>query len=270
MIINTINEDITELELYKETSETPLRRLNEPNPGVFIAETGLVMERAINAGFTPISVLLDKDALHANEELLNRHEYVNTPVYVLPKDKLVNITGYNITRGILSLMNRKPLIDASMLLSNPNIKRVAVLEDVTNPTNVGAIFRSAAALFIDAVIITPGCADPLYRRTLRVSMGNVFNIPWAYTREELNPLLHSHGFTTASLALTDKSISIEDSRLKVADKLALFMGSEGYGLAQKTINTSDYVVKIPMASGVDSLNVAAASALAFWEITRNA
>lgn len=267
-LIEVKNNEINELNLYKETSETPLRRLNEPDPGVFIAETGLVMERAINAGFSPVSVLLDSEAYKNNEKLLNRKEYRDTPIYMLPREELIKITGYNITRGILSLMKRKTLSSANELLSIPNVKRIAVLEEVTNPTNVGAIFRSAAALFIDAILLTPGCADPLYRRTLRVSMGNVFNIPYSYIKEDINTLLHQHGYISASLALSDNAISIEDPRLKSSDKLALLLGNEGYGLTAKTIETSDYVVKIPMATDVDSLNVAAASALAFWEVTR--
>jgi len=270
--IHIQNTNISDLELYKENSETPLRRINEPDPGVFIAESALVMERAINAGFEPISVLLDEEALNNCSPLLNRPEFNNTPVYILPKEELIKITGYNITRGVLSLMSRKRVPDIESILSNPQINRIAVLEEVTNPTNVGAIFRSAAALFIDAVLLTGGCADPLYRRCLRVSMGNVFSVPWTYIDiypyDNLPLVLKKYNYTSASLALNDNSISIEDPILKSTDKLALILGSEGYGLKVETINASDHVVKIPMAEGVDSLNVAAASALAFWEITR--
>ena len=261
--------NIPELELYKEKSEVQLRRINEPNPGVFIAESALVIERALAAGYTPISVLADPSVYKSSPELMDTIELMdNVPIFILPQEQLIEFAGYNITRGILSAMKRTSLPSISDILTTPSIKRIAVLENVVNPTNVGAIFRSAAALFIDALLLTPACSDPLYRRALRVSMGNVFMVPWTYTSKDINSICHEYGFKTASMALNHKSISIEASILKSEPKLALFMGSEGYGLSEKTITESDYVVKIPMAEGVDSLNVAAASALAFWEITR--
>ena len=267
--IATSNQ-IPDLELYKDPSETPLRRLYEPEPGVFVAESALVIERAVDAGYKPMSVLVDEAVLENCMSLLSRPEYDGCPIYVLPKSQIGSIVGYNITRGILSLMRRKDNTSAADLLEHLGDKksRIVVLEEVTNPTNVGAIFRSAAALYIDAVLLTSGCADPLYRRTLRVAMGNVFTMPWAYCDKDYIDLLHDKGYKCASLALNDKSISIEDPLLKNEKRLAMLMGSEGYGLDKTTIEASDYVVKIPMAEGVDSLNVAAASALAFWEVTR--
>lgn len=277
--ITRINElNIPELSLYKETSEVQLLRLYEPNPGVFIAESSLVIERALNAGFVPISALIEEinstsqtisNAILPSdiEVILDRPEFSDIPVYAAPLNLLQSITGYNLTRGILSVMQRKPLEPLDAFLNNPNMKRLAVLESVVNPTNVGAIFRNAAALGIDGVILTGNSSDPLYRRAIRVSMGNVFQIPWTISHGTIVEQLKNQGYKTVALALNDNSISISDPSLKISDKIALFLGSEGYGLSNPTIEQCDYVAKIPMTDGVDSLNVAAASALAFWEIS---
>ncbi len=239
--------------------------------GLFVAESVNVINRALDAGCVPFAVLTDRRWLTASEALLEKVSAANpaTPVAVVSSDEMRSITGYEMTRGPLAAFHRPPEPDVGRLLAGAH--RVAVLEDVTNYTNIGAIFRSAAALGIDAVLLTPSCHDPLFRRASRVSMGTVFQVPWARIGCERDwahegvPLLHEAGFATAALALSDESISIADPVLKTCERLALVLGTEGDGLAPATIAACDFTVRIPMHHGVDSLNVAAASAVAFWE-----
>lgn len=268
-MIEITDFNIPELDIYARLSEVQLRRLYEPQAGVFLAETATVIARALEAGYEPVSFLADQQKLRDLEPFAPWTTRV--PVYVAAHELLKQLTGYELTRGLLCAMRRKELSAPSGLLANAH--RVAVLENVMNPTNVGAIFRSAAALNMDAVLLTAGCADPLYRRAIRVSMGTVFQIPWTYLdgRAEEGALpgirrLRENGFLTVSMALCDDSLSIRDPRLHAAEKLAVILGTEGDGLSDMTIADSDYTVRIPMAHGVDSLNVAAASAVAFWEL----
>ena len=268
-MIEITDINIPELDIYARLSEVQLRRLYEPQAGVFLAETATVIDRALEAGYEPVSFLADQQKLRDLEPFAPWTTRV--PVYVAAHELLKQLTGYELTRGLLCAMRRKELSAPDGLLANAH--RVAVLENVMNPTNVGAIFRSAAALNMDAVLLTAGCADPLYRRAIRVSMGTVFQIPWTYLdgRAEEGALpgirrLRENGFLTVSMALREDSLSIHDPRLHAAEKLAVILGTEGDGLSDMTIADSDYTVRIPMAHGVDSLNVAAASAVAFWEL----
>ena len=239
--------------------------------GLFVAESVNVIDRALNAGCVPFAVLTDRRWLAASEVLLEKVRAANpaAPVAVVSSEEMRSITGYEVTRGPLAAFHRPPEPDLAALLTGAH--RVAVLEDVTNYTNIGAIFRSAAALGIDAVLLTPACHDPLFRRASRVSMGTVFQVPWARIGSARDwayegvARLREAGFVTAALALADNALSIADTRLKAADKLALVLGTEGDGLAASTIAVCDWTVRIPMHRGVDSLNVAAASAVAFWE-----
>ena len=273
--------DIRQLDVYTKIPERQLLTANEPAPGIFIAESMKVLERALDAGYEPISLVAEDKNLNEltsgenalSDKLLSASSGAELPVFTADESTLDKITGYHLTGGCLCAMKRKALPHPDEVLKNA--KRIVVLENVMNPTNVGAIFRSAAALFMDAVLLTHSCADPLYRRCIRVSMGNVFLIPWTFidSKEMAWPgqgldYLNSKGFKTVSMALRNESVSISDPVLKSEEKLALIMGSEGDGLLTETIDKSDYVAKIPMAEGVDSLNVAAASALAFWEITK--
>ena len=322
-------------EIYTNYSELQLKNFSEPAPGIFIAESSKVVTRALDAGYAPLSLLLEKSVVPAQQELIERcrtawmsererpageagakasngqsgHEAQaeDFPVYIEEFEKLKSMVGYNLTGGVLCAMRRRSLPSVTEVCAGA--RRIAVLENVVNPTNIGAIFRSAAALGIDAVLLTLPCCDPLYRRAVRVSMGNVFLVPWTYLRplrrkpgssdnhwesigdeedvrlpagesgvaEGASPdrlgwpdpwlgRLRAMGFTTAAMALDEDSISVADERLKRADKLAIILGTEGDGLSEKTIAGCDYTVKIPMAAGVDSLNVAAASAVAFWEM----
>lgn len=239
--------------------------------GLFVAESVNVIDRALNAGCVPFAVLTDRRWLAASEALLEKVRAANpaAPVAVVSSEEMRSITGYEMTRGPLAAFHRPPEPDLAALLTGAH--RVAVLEDVTNYTNIGAIFRSAAALGIDAVLLTPACHDPLFRRASRVSMGTVFQVPWARIGSARDwacegvARLREAGFVTAALALADDALSIADTRLKAADKLALVLGTEGDGLAASTIAACNWTVRIPMHHGVDSLNVAAASAVAFWE-----
>ena len=332
-----------ELDIYTKISERQLMTINEPAPGLFIAESFKVLERALAAGYNPVSAVVEKSCLEEFEKLshvekshgtfsatdigpdsptqqessfrkgsnMNSPFGDNFPVYTATGDVLDSITGYHLTGGCLCAMERKEISSPVSILENS--RRIVLLENVMNPTNIGAIFRSAAALGMDAVLLTKSCSDPLYRRAIRVSMGTVFQIPWTFidywdnsdsattnsymtapgrtssninisntsTTKAGNPpcawstlswpaegidLLHTHGYKLASMALRNESISISDLRLKSEAKLCVLMGSEGEGLLPETIEKSDYVVKIPMSHDVDSLNVAAASALAFWEL----
>ena len=243
--------------------------------GLFVAESVNVIDRALNAGCVPFAVLTDARWLAASEVLLEKVHTANpaAPVAVVSSEEMRSITGYEVTRGPLAAFHRPPEPDLAALLTGAH--RVAVLEDVTNYTNIGAIFRSAAALGIDAVLLTPACHDPLFRRASRVSMGTVFQVPWgqlgetpADWPEKGMDILHSLGFKTAAMALSDRSVSIDDEQLAKEPKLAIVLGTEGDGLAAGTIASCDYTVKIPMSHGVDSLNVAAASAVAFWQLGR--
>ena len=295
--------DDARLDAYARLTEAQLRSKLEPERALFIAESEKVIERAFEGGMEPISLLMEEKWLAAMGPLIAQMEerrrataYAparpatsalasqsaagtslahllddpdSLPVFIAPRDELARLTGFELTRGALGAFRRPALPSVADVLEGARL--VAVLEDITNHTNVGAIFRSAAALGIDAVLLTPACHDPLFRRASRVAMGTVFQVPWARIGADRDwaaegvALLRDAGFATAALALSDDSISVADPRLKAADKLALILGTEGDGLRPTTIATCDYTVRIPMAHGVDSLNVAAASAVAFWE-----
>ena len=269
-IIEITNFEFPELDVYARLNESQLLHFNEPNPGIFIAESPKVIERALNAGYHPISFLIEKKEIGAQaEEIFSRWESV--PVYTAEFEVLKQLTGFGLTRGMLCAMERLSLKSVEEVCKNA--RRIAVLENVVNPTNVGAIFRSAAALNMDAVLLTPACSDPLYRMAARVSMGTVFQVPWTFfDKKKVSwpdggiQVLKEMGFQTAAMALTDDSVSIDDKNLMAEEKLAIVLGTEGEGLAKHTIATCDYTVKIPMMHGVDSLNVAAASAVAFWQL----
>ena len=258
------------LAVYARLTEAQLRNRLEPEKGIFIAESPKVILRALAAGCEPVSMLMEeKHITGQGAELIARCE--NIPVYTAARDVLATLTGYELTRGILCAMRRPKLPTVEQLCAEA--KRVAVLEGIVDSTNVGAIFRSAAALHMDAVLITPTCCDPLNRRAVRVSMGTVFQIPWAVIGENAADWphpglerLHALGFKTAAMALSDDSVSVDDPALAAEDKLAIVLGTEGDGLCARTVADCDYTVKIPMSHGVDSLNVAAASAVAFWQL----
>lgn len=264
-IIEITDFHAPELDVYARLTEAQLLNRFEPKNGMFIAESPKVILRALDAGCVPVSVLAEENHLHgeAMEAILRCGDI---PVYTAGLEVLTQLTGFQLTRGMLCAMYRPPLPEVAQVVAGA--RRIAVLEDVMNPTNVGAIFRSAAALGMDAVLLTPACSDPLYRRSCRVSMGTVFQIPWAYFQkgadwpEELREL----GFKTAAMALSDNSIPIDDPVLRAEEKLAVVLGTEGDGLAASTIASCDYTVRIPMYHSVDSLNVAAASSVAFWEL----
>ncbi len=254
-----------ELDVYARLTENQLVNRAEPEKGMFIAESPLVIGRALDVGYTPVSFLMEpKDVETRGKALLERCGSI--PVYVAELDVLTQLTGFHLTRGMLCAMYRKPLPAVEQLCANA--KRIAVLEDVMNPTNIGAIIRSAAALHMDALVLTSACSDPLYRRAIRVSMGNVFQIPWTYFPKgaDWTNQLHQLGFKTVAMALKEDSLDIYDPRLQQEDKLAVVLGTEGDGLAAETIAHCDYTVRIPMSHGVDSLNVAAASAVAFYQL----
>ena len=255
-----------ELDVFARLTEAQLLNRFEPAKGMFIAESPKVIMRALDAGCQPVSLLVERS--HINEEAQQAIDACgDVPVFTAALDVLTQLTGFQLTRGMLCAMRRPAPRTVEQVLTNA--RRIAVLEDVMNPTNVGAIFRSAAALGMDAVLLTSACTDPLYRRSARVSMGTVFQIPWTYIPKEQADwpaALRKLGFKTAAMALTDDSVSIDDPQLLAESKLAVVLGTEGDGLAAKTIADCDYTVKIPMAHGVDSLNVAAASAVAFWEL----
>lgn len=255
----------SKLSIFKDLKEAQLRHYYEPETGLFICESPRLIRRALDTGYVPESLLVEFRYLEDPTDGLCaeiQNQFPDVPIYSAPMDVLIQITGYHLTDGMLCAMRRKPLPDPATLLNGA--KRIVVLEDVENPTNVGAIFRSAAALGMDAVLLTEGCADPLYRRAARVSMGGVFQLPWTYL-SLLEPIRKA-GFKTAALALSDQSVSIDDPSLMAEDRLAILLGNENNGLLPETIAQSDYVVKIPMANDVDSLNVAAASAIAFWQL----
>ncbi len=258
------------LDLFARTSEVQLRRYREPQTGVFIAESPKVIARALDSGYEPVSFLMEpKHVENQGKEILSRCPDV--PVYVAELSVLNQLTGFSLTRGMLCVMNRKELPSAETVCKNAG--RIAILENVVNPTNIGAIVRSAAALGMDGVLFTSDCSDPLYRRAVRVSMGTIFQIPWTMIeasewKRNGNEMLHAMGFRTVAMALREDSLSIDDERLKAEEKLAVVLGTEGEGLAEHTIADCDYTVRIPMSHGVDSLNVAAASAVAFWQLRK--
>ncbi len=281
-IITITDFQAPELDIYARCSETQLLHYYEPKGGIFIAESPKVIERALHMGCEPISILTETKHIDTQlSGILSR--YPNLPVYTAPYEVLTQLTGFVLTRGALCAMHRPALKSVGELCRNA--RRIAVLENVVNPTNVGAIIRSAAALHMDAVLLTPACSDPFYRRAARVSMGTVFQIPWTYLSSgpsaDVPPgkgasyhgsyvdQLKNLGFLTVAMALRDQSLSITDPALANAKKLAIILGTEGEGLAQETIDACDHTVMIPMSHGVDSLNVAAASAVAFFEITKD-
>ncbi len=266
------------LDVYARLTELQLRNRLEPERGIFIAESDKVIDRALAAGYEPLSLLVPQHRFDRMAGLVERMGG-NKPadgggltVFVLPAEEVQKLAGYELTRGVLCAMRRKPLPSVEAVVANA--RRIAILEDITNHTNVGAAFRSAAALGIDAVLCTPACCDPLYRRAVRVSMGTVFQVPWTRIGQAEGEewpdggiaKLRSLGFRTAAMALSDDSVSLDSPELKQCEKLAIVMGTEGDGLSARTIAACDYTVRIPMAHGVDSLNVAAASAVAFWEL----
>lgn len=269
-----------DLDPYVRLNEAQMFHALEPDPGLFIAESPKVIERALRAGYQPASLLVEEKALTRDLADLDHEMAANqtsglgqTPIYVANSKLLRQLPGYNLLRGALAAMHRvKRLELADFLATMPaEHPRIAVLESVVNPANIGAIFRSAAALGIDGVIVTSDSADPFYRRSSRVAMGTVFQVPWTYVDAKTwqhagIDLLHQAGYQTAAMALRHNTVSIDDPKLTAVDRLAIIMGSEGPGLKEATIEQSDFTIKIPMAPGVDSLNVAAASALAFWEL----
>ena len=268
-IIEITDFHAPELDIYARYTEGQLLNRHEPEKGIFIAESPLVIGRALDGGCQPISILVeDRQVEHQAKEIIGRCDQIckNIPVFTAPFEVLTELTGFKLTRGLLCAMHRPPHPSVEQVCQNA--RRVAVLENVVNPTNVGAIFRSAAALNMDAVLLTEGCSDPLYRRAVRVSMGTVFQVPWTFLNPgtDLTEQLHELGFRTAAMALRDDSCRIDDPVLEELEKLAVVLGTEGEGLAADTISNCDYTVRIPMSHGVDSLNVAAASAVAFWQL----
>ena len=270
-MIEITDFDAPELDVYARLTEAQLLNKDHPEDGLFIAESPKVISRALDGGYEPVSVLVEKkQVLEDAETIAVLGKCGNVPVYTAEFEVLTKLTGFKLTRGMLCAMKRRRLPGLQEICNGCD--RIAVLENVMNPTNVGAIFRSAAALHMDAVILTGGCSNPLYRRASRVSMGTVFQIPWTFVDnsviwpEEGMKILRELGFKTAAMALKEDSASIDDPELMKEDKLAVILGTEGDGLAPETIADCDYTVMIPMSHGVDSLNVAAASAVTFWQL----
>lgn len=259
-----------ELDIYARLTENQLLNRHEPEKGLFIAESPKVVERALDAGYTPVSLLLERKHIHGEAKTVIAR-CGDIPVYTADFEVLKELTGFPLTRGVLCAMRRPALPTVEEVCANA--RRIAILENVMNPTNIGAIFRSAAALNIDAVLLTPASSNPLYRRAIRVSMGTVFQIPWTFIGnddykwpEHGIQKLKELGFKTAAMALSDNSVRIDNPALMSENKLAIILGTEGDGLSACTIADCDYTVRIPMSHGVDSLNVAAASAVAFWQL----
>ena len=269
-IIEITDFHAPELDPYARLTQNQLRNRLEPEKGIFIAESPKVIDRALDAGYKPVSLLMERKQITGPAAgILSRCG--DAPVYTADREMLAELTGFELTRGVLCAFRRPAPRPVEELCKNA--RRVAVLEGIVDSTNVGAIFRSAAALNMDAVLINPSCCDPLCRRAVRVSMGTVFQVPWgqlgetpADWPEKGMDILHSLGFKTAAMALSDRSVSIDDEQLAKEPKLAIVLGTEGDGLAADTIASCDYTVKIPMSHGVDSRNVAAASAVAFWQL----
>ena len=261
-----------ELDVYARLTENQLVNRADPENGLFIAESPNVILRALDGGWEPVSLLMERRHIEGQaREVVERCGDI--PLYTAPLPVLTQLTGFPLTRGVLCAMRRRPLPTAEEICRNA--RRITVLENIMNPTNLGAIFRSAAALGMDAVLLTPACCDPLYRRSVRVSMGTVFQVPWAYLGDSVADWpepgmsrLRSWGFRTAAMALREDSVSVDDPALMAEEKLAIVLGTEGEGLANETIADCDYTVRIPMSHGVDSLNVAAASAVAYWQLGR--
>ena len=271
-IIEITDFSAPELDIYARLNEAQLLHYYEPYGGLFIAESPKVIERALNMGCEPVSMLVERKHITGEAKSIVQR-CGDIPIYTAEFDLLTKLTGFQLTRGALCAMRRPALPDTAALCANAS--RIAVLENVVNPTNIGAIFRSAAALHIDAVLLSPSCSDPLYRRASRVSMGTVFQVPWTYFNKKTETwpeqglaCLQKLGFKTAAMALSDNAVSIDHPALMAEEKLAIILGTEGDGLAASTIAECDYTVKIPMAEGVDSLNVAAASAVAFWQLRK--
>ena len=269
-IIEITDFSAPELDAYARLTEAQLRNKLEPQLGLFIAESPKVIDRALDAGYEPVSLLMERKHLTGQGAAIIAR-CGDAPVYTADDDLLSNLTGYPLTRGVLCAMRRPQLPSAEELCANA--RRVAVLEDIVDHTNIGAIFRSAAALSMDAVLVTPSCCDPLYRRSARVSMGTVFQVPWTRLGDDYGQWpqpgldrLKRLGFKTVAMALRNDTVDIDDPALQGEDELAVILGTEGDGLKSQTIAQCDYTVKIPMARGVDSLNVAAASAVAFWAL----
>ena len=265
-IIEVNDLNIPEVKLFSQLTEAQLRSRREPEKGIFIAESPKVITSALNAGMQPVSFLMERKHIEGDaREILARCPAV--PVYTAERAVLEKLTGYALTRGVLCAMRRPPLPDVETVCAGA--RRIAVLEGIVDATNIGAIFRSAAALHMDAVLLSPTCCDPLIRRAVRVSMGTVFQIPWTYTLPwpgEGMAQLRRLGFKTVAMALSDTAVSIDDPVLAREEKLAIVLGTEGDGLASQTIAGCDYTACIPMSHGVDSLNVAAAGAVAFWQL----
>lgn len=261
-----------ELDVYARLTENQLVNRADPENGLFIAESPNVILRALDGGYEPVSLLMERRHIEGQaREVVERCGEI--PLYTAPLPVLTELTGFPLTRGVLCAMRRRPLPKPEEICRGA--RRVAVLENIMNPTNLGAIFRSAAALGMDAVLLTPACCDPLYRRSVRVSMGTVFQVPWAYLGDDVSQWpepgmtrLRELGFRSAAMALREDSVSIDDPDLMAEEKLAIVLGTEGDGLGDGTIADCDYTVRIPMSNGVDSLNVAAASAVAFWQLGR--
>ena len=261
-----------ELDVYARLTENQLVNRADPENGLFIAESPNVILRALDGGYVPVSLLMERKHIEGQaKEVVERCGDI--PLYTAPLPVLTELTGFPLTRGVLCAMRRRPLPRPEEICREA--RRIAVLENIMNPTNLGAIFRSAAALGMDAVLLTPACCDPLYRRSVRVSMGTVFQVPWAYLGEDVSQWpepgmtrLRELGFRSAAMALREDSVSIDDPALMAEEKLAIVLGTEGDGLGDGTIADCDYTVRIPMSHGVDSLNVAAASAVAFWQLGR--
>lgn len=269
-IIEIHNFNAPELDVYARLTENQLINRHEPEKGMFIAESPKVIHRALDAGFIPVSLLLEKKHIDGQaKDIIDRCG--NIPIFTAEFDILTQLTGFELTRGALCAMYRPKLPSIEDICKNA--RRIVILENVMNPTNIGAIFRSAAALNMDAILLTPACSNPLYRRAIRVSMGTVFQIPWTFIGDKSDTWstqgiqqLRELGFKTAAMALCENSVNIDNEELMSEEKLAIILGTEGDGLATSTITDSDYTVCIPMSHGVDSLNVAAASAVAFWQL----
>lgn len=268
-IIEITDFENKELDVYARLTEAQLLNNDNVKDGIFIAESPKVIERALAAGCEPVSALIeDKHIEGEGKEIIKKLNNVN--IYTAKFDVLTKLTGFQLTRGMLCAMKRPKLPKAEDICKSAT--RIAILENVMNPTNVGAIFRCAAALNIDAVLLTKGCANPLYRRAIRVSMGTVFQIPWTFIDNNINwneagiEYIHSLGFKSAAMALRKDTVAIDDEGLNKEERLAIILGTEGEGLTEGIIDKSDYTIKIPMSNGVDSLNVAAASAVAFWQL----
>lgn len=268
-IITITDFDAPELDVYARRTENQLLNREHPENGLFIAESPKVIRRALDNGYEPVSFLVEQRHL-STEAAPVLACCPGVPVYTADYEVLVQLTGYALTRGMLCVMKRKPLPNPNTLLETSS--RIVVLESIMNPTNIGAIFRSAAALNMDGILLSSDCSNPLYRRAIRVSMGGVFQVPWSFLPESRSGtpgFLKQHGFSTAAMALRADSVDIDDARLNRERRLAIFLGSEGDGLNKETIQNCDYTVCIPMQHGVDSLNVAAASAIAFWQLGRS-